>query len=169
MNDLLSVFQSFRRIMCVCPCCGEMMRLSDLHLQYSGKAPKTWLDKYESRFLSQERKEKLFEKKENEVRKKSIERGRKKVPILIKKCLYSEFRKLKYDPYDIKAIMHPVDFIVFDGLNDGVKLKDITFLSMKTSNREQNLILESIRKTVNKKKYDWKVARITVNGKVHLE
>jgi len=169
MNDLLDVFQSFRRILCVCPCCGEMMRLSDLHLKYSGKAPKTWLDRHELRLLSLEKKETLFEEKEGEMRKKSIERGRRKVPILIKKCLSSEFRKLKYDPYDIKAIMHPVDFIVFDGLNDGVKLKNVTFLSMKTSNREQNIILDSIRKTVNKKNYDWKVARITMNGKVDFE
>lgn len=146
-----------------------MMRLSDLHLKYSGKAPKTWLDKHESKLLTLEKKEELFEEKESEMRKKSIERGRKQVPALIKKCLNPQFRKLKYDPYDIKAIMHPVDFIVFDGLNKKEKVKNVTFLSMKTSNREQNIILESIRKTVNKKKYDWKVARITIDGKVDFE
>jgi len=169
MNDLLDVFQSFRKILCICPCCGKMMRLSDLHLKYSGKAPKTWLDKHESKLLTLEKKEELFEEKESEIRKKSIERGRRKVPILIKRCLSSEFRKLKYDPYDIKAIMHPVDFIVFDGLNKKENVKNVTFLSMKTSNQEQNIILESIRKTVNKKKYDWKVARITIDGKVDFE
>ncbi len=169
MNDLLDVFQSFRRILCVCPCCGKMMRLSDLHLKYSGKAPKTWLDKHESKLLTLEKKEELFEEKESEMRKKSIERGRKQVPALINKCLNPQFRKLKYDPYDIKAIMHPVDFIVFDGLNKKEKVKNVTFLSMKTSNREQNIILESIRKTVNKKKYDWKVARIAIDGKVDFE
>ena len=169
MNDLLDVFQSFRRILCVCPCCGKMMRLSDLHLKYSGKAPKTWLDKHESKLLTLGKKEELFEGKESEMREKSIERGRKQVPRLINKCLSPQFRKLKYDPYDIKAIMHPVDFIVFDGLNTKEKVKNVTFLSMKTSNREQNIILESIRKTVNKKKYDWKVARITIDGKVDFE
>ena len=169
MNDLLDVFQSFRRILCVCPCCGKMMRLSDLHLKYSGKAPKTWLDKHESKLLTLEKKEELFEEKESEMRNKSIERGRKQVPRLINKCLSPQFRKLKYDPYDIKAIMHPVDFIVFDGLNKKEKVKNVTFLSMKTSNQEQNMIVESIRKTVNKKKYDWKVARITIDGKVDFE
>lgn len=31
MSELLDVFQSFRRVLCVCPCCGEMVRLSDLN------------------------------------------------------------------------------------------------------------------------------------------
>jgi len=169
MNDLLDVFQSFRGTLCICPRCGEMMRLSDLHLKYTGKAPRTWLDKHESNLLSLEKKEKLFEEKEAKMREKSIERGRKKVPILIKKCLCPEFRKLKYNPYDIKAIMHPVDFIVFDGLNDEVELRNVTFLSRETSDQEQNAIVESIRKTIDKKNYDWKVSRITMDGKVEFE
>jgi len=169
MIDLLDVFQSFRRTLCICPYCGEMMRLSDLHLKYTGKAPRTWLDNYGSKLLSLEKKEKLFEEKEAEMREKSIEKGRKKVPILIRKCLCPEFKKLEYNPYDIKAIMHPVDFIVFDGLNDEVELRNVTFLSRKTSDHEQNVILESIRKTLDKKSYDWKVSRITMNGKVEFE
>jgi len=146
-----------------------MMRLSDLHLKYTGKAPRTWLDKHELKLLFQEKKEKLFEEKEAKMREKSIERGRKKVPILIRKCLCPEFRKLKYNPYDIKAIMHPVDLIVFDGLNDETELRNVTFLSRKTSDQEQNVILESIRKTIDKTNYDWKVSRITMDGKVEFE
>ena len=146
-----------------------MMRLSDLHLRYTGKVPKTWLDKYESKLLSLQKKEELFEEKEQEMRKKSIERGRKKVPGLIKKCLCPEFKKLKYDPYDIKALMHPVDFVVFNGLNEGINIKNVTFLSRKPSDTTQNLILETIRETVDKKNYEWKVARITIDGKVGFE
>ena len=146
-----------------------MVRLSDLHLKYTGKAPRTWLDKYELKLLFQEKKEKLFGEKEANMREKSIERGRKKVPILIEKCLCPEFRKLKYNPYDIKAIMHPVNFIVFDGLNDEVELRNVTFLSRKTSDQEQNVILKSIGKTLDKKSYDWKVSRIAMDGKVEFE
>jgi len=169
MNKLLNIFQSFRRILCICPCCGEMLRLSDLHLRYTGKVPKTWLDKYESKLLTLQRKEALFEEKEEEIREKSISRGRKKVLALTRKCLCPEFKKLKYDPYDIKALMHPVDFIVFNGLNEGIKVKDVTFLSRRPPNNLQNLVLKSIRKTVDNKNYDWKIARITSDGKVGFE
>jgi len=169
MSELLGVFQSFRRILCVCPCCGEIMRLSDLHLRYTGKAPKTWLDIHDQKSLMLERKEKLFEQKEDEIREKSKQRGRKKVPQLVKKCLCPEFRELKYDPYDIKAIMHPIDFIVFDGLNQRKELRSITFLSRKAPNQEQTMIVQSINRAIDKKNYDWKVARISIDGKVSFE
>ena len=67
--------------------------------------------------MSLAEKERLFEEKEAELREKAIERGRKKVPLMIKNCLCSEFKQLEYDPYDIKAVMDPVEFVVFDGLN----------------------------------------------------
>lgn len=145
------------------------MRLSDLHLRYTGKAPRTWLDKYESKILSFQKKEALFAEKERKIREKSVERGRKKVPPLIRKCLCPEFKTLKYDPYDMKPLMHPVDFVVFDGLNKGVGVKNVTFLSRKTSDQDLNIILGSIKRTIQKNSYDWKVARIGMDGKVDVE
>jgi hypothetical protein len=41
-------FQLFRKILCVCPCCGELVRLSDLRLKTKGEVEKTWLDDYEA-------------------------------------------------------------------------------------------------------------------------
>lgn len=35
----------------------------------------------------------------------------------------------------MKALMHPVDFIVFNGLYEGKEVKDVTFLSKKPSER----------------------------------
>ena len=145
------------------------MRISDLHLKYTGKVPKTWFDKYEFELASLAKREEQFKEQEKKIRDESVERGRKKVPVLIRKCLCAEFKQLEYDPYDIKAIMHPVDFVVFEGLNAGDKVERITFLSRKAPDREQRVILESIRKTTDNKRYDWKEARITVDGKVSLK
>ncbi|MFQ5910867.1 MAG: Holliday junction resolvase-like protein [Thermoplasmata archaeon] len=169
MSNLLDVFQSFRRILCLCPCCGEILRLSDLHLKHTGKTPKTWLDKHESKLSSLERKEQLFKEKEMAMRKKARERGRKKVPKLIRKLLSPEFKKLKFDPYDLKALMHPVDFVIFNGLNKGPEVKDVTFVNRRPSDREQKLMLQSIRETLVRADYDWRVARITVDGSVNFE
>ena len=102
------------------------------------------------------------------LRKKSVERGRGKVPALVRKCLCSDFKKLKYDPYDMKAIMHPVDFIVFDGLNEGEKIRDVTFLT-RTPSATMRPVIESLKSTVKRGNYDWKVARITTAGKVNFE
>jgi len=35
--DLMNVFQSFRTILCVCPCCRDIVRLSDLRIEFMGK------------------------------------------------------------------------------------------------------------------------------------
>jgi predicted Holliday junction resolvase-like endonuclease len=155
--------------MCICPECGEIARLSDLHLRYTGVAPKTWFDTYQSELLALQKKEEFFGEKEDELREESAERGRKKVPKIVKKCLCPEFARLRYDPYDIKAILHPVDFVVFDGMNKSSEVKDVIFLSRKTQNRELNLIWKSIKNTIEDENYDWKVARITIDGKMKLE
>jgi predicted Holliday junction resolvase-like endonuclease len=168
MKELIDAFQSFRKILCICPCCGEIVRVSDLHLQYKGKAAKTWLDNYELDVISLNGKEEEFDEKENELREKSIERGRNKVPILVRNCLCSDFRTLKYDPYDMKAVMHPVDFVVFDGLNEGEEVRNVTFLT-RTPNSIMRPVIESLKSTVKKGSYDWKVARVTTAGKVDFE
>nr|KXH72790.1 MAG: hypothetical protein AM324_16455 [Candidatus Thorarchaeota archaeon SMTZ1-83] len=41
------LFQKARTILCLCACCGEIVRLSDLKLRCEGVTPETWLGKYE--------------------------------------------------------------------------------------------------------------------------
>jgi predicted Holliday junction resolvase-like endonuclease len=168
MKDLIDAFQSFRKILCVCSCCGEIVRVSDLHLQYKGKVAKTWLDNYELDLVSLGEKEQKFEEKEEELRQKSIERGRAKVPHLVKKCLCDDFKELSYDPYDMKAVMDPVDFVVFDGLNEGKEVRNVTFLT-RTPSTIMRPVIQSLKITIDNGNYDWKVARISTEGKVEFE
>lgn len=168
MKEILDAFQSFRKILCVCPCCGEIVRVSDLHLQYKGKVAKTWFDNYELDLISLQEKEQKFNEKEDELRERAIERGRAKVPRLIKKCLCTDFKTLSYDPYDMKAVMDPVDFVVFDGLNEGKEVRKVTFLTRAPS-AVMRPVIESLKNTVDNGSYDWKVARISTAGKVEFE
>lgn len=168
MKDLIDAFQSLRKVLCVCPCCGEIVRVSDLHLQYKGKVAKTWLDNYELDLVSMAEKEQKFEEKEEELRQKSIERGRAKVPQIVKKCLCDDFKALSYDPYDMKAVMDPVDFVVFDGLNEGKEVRNVTFLT-RTPSVIMRPVIESLKTAVDNGNYDWKVARISTEGKVEFE
>jgi len=150
------------------------MRLSDLDLQYEGKAPETWLDKYEAKMLELEKKEEKFEEKEKDLRKKATEKGRAQVPILIKKCFDKDLAKLPYDPYDIKPIWHPVDFVVFNGLNKFNEKKsdvidDIVFVSKKSKDKELEKVRKSVKEIVENESYDWRIARVTDKGVVILE
>ena len=167
-DSILDIFNNFKTILCMCPKCNSLMRLSDLHLKAKTPAPKTWLDRYESRIDTIEKREDLFDQQKSKIREKATERGRAKVPILVKKSMSKQFTKLNYDPYDIKAILHPIDFVVFNGMNKDA-MKDVVLLSRKTSNSYLDALHKGIEKAVNEKSYDWKVVRVSAEGDVKYE
>ena len=169
MSDLLETFQSFRTIYCICPCCNRLMRFSDLRLQYAGDAPETWLDKYDLKIMAIQKKEDKFKAKEKEMRSKATEKGRAQVPELVKQCFDQNLAKLPYDPYDIKAIWHPIDFVVFDGLNEKKDVDNVVLLSRKTKDKDLNTVRKTVKKTIEKEKYDWRIARVAVDGNITLE
>ena len=167
--SVVNLFQSFRTILCICPCCRSLLRLSDLRLKFKGKAPRTWLDTYESRLNCVEKQEMEFGEKEQKMRDTAHERARKKVPKLVCKCIEKNIARLNYDPYDIKALLHPVDFVVFKGMNTGKELENIIFLSKRTQIQTLNKIRQSLRTTIGKEMYDWKIARISLDGSIEME
>jgi len=145
------------------------MRLSDLRLKYKGKAPRTWLDTYDTKLKRLQIQEEQFDEEESKIREAAHERARKKVPRLICKCIDKGIARFKYNPYDIKILLHPVDFVVFNGLNDGKKLKDITFLSKGTKDPSLSQIRNSLITALDNERYDWHVARVSVEGNIEIE
>jgi predicted Holliday junction resolvase-like endonuclease len=143
--------------------------MSDLKLWYEGKVPRTWLDTYDLKSMRLDKKEEELDEKEDEMREAARERGRKKVPKLVCRCLDAEITRLKYNPYDIKALLHPVDFVVFNGMDGGRKVKDIVFISRATSNKILNKLRNSLDSTIEKERYEWQVARVSLDGKITLE
>lgn len=152
----------------MCPHCDNIMRLSDLHIRSTSKTTKTWLDDYDLQKQTIQEKEEKFGESKEELRKKAVERGRAKVLALIKKSMANQFAKLNYDPYDIKPILHPVDFTVFDGMNQN-KMKDVILLARKTTNPILKNHHEAISNVIKTKSYDWKVVRVSIDGQIEFE
>lgn len=167
MNDLFQTFQEFRRILCVCPCCGDLVRVSDLRLSTKGGAAQTWLDKYEKKELKMTKSEAYFDEREEDLRERSVERGRKAAEKSINKAIMPQLRALKLDPFDLKPILHPIDFVVFKGMNKKEKISDIMLLSKWTSNPHLISSRSQIQQAVEGKRYEWQLARIDEKG--HLE
>jgi hypothetical protein len=69
MSSSVLIFQQARTILCLCPCCGDIVRLADLRLRYEGVTPETWLDKYERSLSRFERQLERFKASEGEIRK----------------------------------------------------------------------------------------------------
>jgi len=162
-------FQQFRKILCVCPICGELVRVSDLRLKTKGPAVRTWLDDYEMEELKLSKKERLFGEKESELREKAQEKGRKEAEKAFNRAICPSLKALKLDPLDVKPILHPIDFVVFKGMNKEESISDIILLSKPYDCPSLNLIRRDIKNVVSKNRYDWQVARIDEKGNIKFE
>ena len=162
-------FQEFRKILCVCPECAEIVRVSDLRLKTKGKVKKTWLDDYELRSDQMGLKEEEFNEIESKLRAAAVEKGRKKAQKVFNKAINADFRKMKLDPYDIKPILNPVDFLVFKDMNSKDTISDIVFLSKQIENPNINRLRDQVKNVIENKNYEWLVARINNTGQIKFE
>lgn len=173
MSELFEEFQEFRKILCVCPCCGDLVRVSDLRLEVKGPAARTWLDDYEKEGQNLDKKEEQFGKIEERLREIAQKRGRIEAEKVFNNAISPAFKALKLDPFDVKPILNPVDFVVFDGMNKKGVISDIILLSKsfpdKSDGASLNLIRHQIQTVVQKHNYDWQVARIDDKGKISFE
>ena len=174
-DSLLGIFQQLKTVLCLCPHCSSLLRVSQLHLRSTAAAPRTWLDDYDEQIQKLQIKDDKVSRKEDkfnlqvaEIREKSRERGRKRVVSTVLKSMDDYFSKKKYNPYDIKPIIHPVDFVIFNGDHDK-QVNEVVFLSKKSKNPNLAALQKSVDECVKKKNYDFKVAKISNEGKVTFE
>ena len=171
-DSLLDIFQQLKTVLCLCPHCSSLLRVSQLHLRSTVAAPRTWLDDYDDQIKKLQNKsdsvatkEDKLHSQEEEMREKSRERGRKRVVSTVLKSMDDYFSKKKYNPYDIKPIIHPVDFVIFNGDHDK-QVNEVVFLSKKSKNPNLAALQKSVDECVEKKNYDFKTAKISNEGKV---
>lgn len=169
MNNLFEEFGELRKILCICPCCGEIVRVSDLHLKVKKPIVKTWLDTYEAKIIEMNKKEEKFNEKEQKIRDVAIEKGRDEAKRIVNNVVLPIFRKLKINPFDVKPVLSPVDFLVFDGMTEEDKIKNIIFLSKISKTESLNIIRKQIKEVISKKKYTWQVGRIDDLGSLTFE
>lgn len=110
----------------------------------------------------------LAQYKLSKKREKAAERGRAKVPEIVRQSMDTQFAKLSYDPYDIKPLLHPVEFVVFNGMNNG-DINNVILLSRISSNPGLQNLQKAVAKAIDDKLYDWKVARVSLDGGVEFE
>lgn len=166
--SFIEMFNQMKIIHCMCPKCESIMRVSDLKIRSKEKTDKTWLDDFNTEEKNLDSQEEKFAEEEQSIREKAVQQGRLQVPKLVNKSLNKNFSKLKYDPYDVKAILHPIDFVAFNGMNKG-QVENVTLLSNKTTNPFMQSIHSAIAEAVKNKSYDWKVMRVSQDGEVEYK
>ena len=170
-KEVLEFYSSLRQIFTVCPCCKEIHRLSDCKLYQSTRPPQDWKDNLEKEIKRLESMDEKLKIKITAARILAKESGRKSADKLVKK-IGSVFTPLKLNPKDAKVIFHPIDFLVFNGMNSNTVDKAIKQILLfdKGNKSGQNLSIQnSIEKTVQTKNYEWLTLRVDNDGKIHEE
>jgi len=164
-DDIFQFFALQRNIFGVCPHSGELFRLSDCKIYLKSRPKADWMDLVETETDRLAGSEERLREMENQLREKAREKGRRLAQLAIRK-IDSVFGPRKLNPDDAKVLFHPVDFLVFNGLNSRPQIKEIIFLDRESTSREARRLQMSIEKVIEREKYEWLTIRIREDGKI---
>jgi predicted Holliday junction resolvase-like endonuclease len=165
-SALVATFQDFRRILGVCPCCGEVFRLTDLMISYRAKPKATWLDELEASEKRQQRSDDRFAENEQLIRDRAKERGRRELPRLLREA-EPIFACRGYFAQDVKPLFDPVDYVIFAGMNRSVSVTRIVLFDGPALSQVRERVQRSIRRTLDAGNYEWRTVRMGKDGRIH--
>lgn len=94
-----------------------------------------------------------------QVKKEAIQKSRSILRGQFVEELSPFFPNFPYNPKDLKFFGAPIDYVVFDGLNEG-NLQKITFLEIKTGKSQLNKNERQLKKVIEEGKVDYQVYRV---------
>lgn len=169
---ILDFYSSLRQIFGVCPSCEEIFRVSDCKLYQKSKKPAIdWKEKVDSELNRLDILEEKLQEKIELAREAAREAGRKEADKIVKK-IDPIFRPLKLNPNDAKVLFHPVDFIVFNGMNNNYSdtgIRNILLLDKTNKSGENAQLQKSIESSISRGNYEWLTLRVEENGTITEE
>lgn len=167
-SPLVASLQDFRRILGVCPCCGEIFRLTDLMIAYRAKPSVTWLDRLQADEDRQQRAEDKFAEDERQIRELAKERGRQALPSLLREA-EPVFACRGYFAHDVKPLFDPVDYIILDGMNASPAVTRIVLFDGPALGHARERVQGSIQRALEAGNYEWKTVRMGKDGRIQPE
>ncbi len=165
IDDIVRFFAIQRNIFGLCPCCGEIFRLSDCRVYLRTKPQKDWMDILESKDNRLNRKEEKIDEIEEALREKARAAGRRMARRAITR-IDPVFAPRHLNADDAKVLFHPVDYVVFCGMKDSGIVKEIVLLDRKAEAPKRRRVQRSIEKVVEAGKYDWLTVRVQNDGTI---
>jgi predicted Holliday junction resolvase-like endonuclease len=167
--DIISFFELQRRIFFICPDCDEIVRLSDCRLYLRKKPKEDWLDAIDREIKRLDDLEEKIGEKKQALQQAAALRGRNEARKTIKK-IDRIFTPLKLNPDDSKALLHPIDYVVFDGMTgDGGEIKKLVLLDNQKVMANRATLQKSIAETVHKGRYEWQTLRVGDDGEISVD
>ncbi len=167
-KEVLDFYSMLRHIFGVCPCCGEIFRLSDCKLFQKKKPEIDWKEEIDKEMQRLENLEEKILLKIEESKEAARTVGRRNADKLVRK-LDKIFIPLKLNCNDCKVIFHPIDFIVFNGMNNNVgdcSIKEILLIDKDNKSGQYLEIQKSISNAIQTKNYDWLTLRVENDGNI---
>lgn len=161
-TNLVKFFAIQRKIFGICPCCGDIFRLSDTQIYTKERPAADWMEKIVQTRAKLEQKMEKIESRKGEMQELSQKKGRNQAEKTIKK-IDKVFAPNGYSPRDIKAIFHPVDFVVFAGMRKEMT-KNLILFDGEKKEKDQKILQKSIEKTIDNQKYEWITMRVSEEG-----
>lgn len=66
-------------------------------------------------------------------------------------------------------LLHPIDYVAFDGLVSGDKVKRVVLLDAETTESPQKKVQKSIERAVDRRAFDWVTLRVSRDGRVSVD
>lgn len=161
---LVEVFNELKRIYGICPCCGEPFRLSEAVLFTKTAPPKTVFEKLDDAYDRLDRQNERFEEKEEELREEARRLGQLEARRRLRE-IAPFFVARRIDPHDVKLLFHPVEYVVFRGMQND-RCASVDFIDHPPVNRDREKIQRSLDSAITAGNLEWQTFRIGEDGRV---
>ncbi len=165
--SFVASFQTMRQIYGFCPCCGEPFRLSDATLFFRSRPPQTEFDLIEADRDKLDRQINRFEENEEGIRQAAREKGQRAARRRVRSIVPLLWNR-KIEPSDVKVLFHPVEYVVFRGLNEQ-NCSAIDFVDHPPESQNRERVLKSISDSLEAGNVEWQTFRVSDEGTVALE
>lgn len=176
MNALIETVAGLQGVLGICPCCGEIFRLIEGKFVFPQRQPKTcdYLELVASEKRLSAAEERLqaardrFDQKLQEQSARLAGQGRRLAKRRLKK-IDPTFSGEDVDPQGVKAIFHPVEYIIFHGLGSYAGVDVIEFVSRSPSHKTQEALVRSIDNVVRAGDVEFEILRMRDDGSFEVE
>lgn len=167
-SGLTGIFNELGRILGLCPLCNELFYVSESRPYSAGKRPRSIVDSIRAEEDRLDRADEALRGAEKQLRELAAKAGLKTAKRVLRRIAPS-FTAAGYDHQDVKLIVSPITYVVFDGLAKS-KLSDIVLFTTPPRDTFAERIQKSIRGAIQKGNLEFKTLRVdTDRGHISAE
>jgi len=171
MNALIQTIDGLQELLAVCPCCGEIFRLVEGKFLFpqlrQRESVYTKIVKAEAQLDDEARmlceEEQALQEHLDEQRSGLRMLGRQNAKNRLKK-IDPVFSGQNINPQDVKAIMDPIEYIIFHGHKSDDRCGCIELVSRSPVSKKQEMITKSIRSVVENERVEFETLRMLDDG-----